>query len=110
MQFPFAHLRNYFPNGHSDEERHRTKEKARDAPPKPLAIGSVTPTGSRRHRHPHARNQARHLPRPAGCAGRRISRGSKGQVFMNVLLLSMPDSFEHMAPVAIRMPNGALTS
>jgi anaerobic magnesium-protoporphyrin IX monomethyl ester cyclase len=34
----------------------------------------------------------------------------KGQVFMNVLLLSMPDSFEHMAPVAIRMPNGALTS
>jgi radical SAM superfamily enzyme YgiQ (UPF0313 family) len=30
--------------------------------------------------------------------------------FMNVLLLSMPDSFEHMPPVAIRMPNGALTS
>ncbi len=29
---------------------------------------------------------------------------------MNVLLLSMPDYFEHMAPVAIRMPNGALTS
>jgi radical SAM superfamily enzyme YgiQ (UPF0313 family) len=29
---------------------------------------------------------------------------------MNVLLLSMPDSFEHMASVAIRMPNGALTS
>ena len=29
---------------------------------------------------------------------------------MNLLLLSMPDSFEHMAPVAIRMPNGALTS
>ena len=29
---------------------------------------------------------------------------------MNVLLLSMPDSFEHIAPVAIRMPNGALTS
>jgi anaerobic magnesium-protoporphyrin IX monomethyl ester cyclase len=29
---------------------------------------------------------------------------------MNVLLLSMPDSFEHMAPIAIRMPNGALTS
>ena len=29
---------------------------------------------------------------------------------MNILLLSMPDSFEHMAPVAIRMPNGALTS
>jgi len=29
---------------------------------------------------------------------------------MNVLLLSMPDSFEHMPVVAIRMPNGALTS
>jgi anaerobic magnesium-protoporphyrin IX monomethyl ester cyclase len=29
---------------------------------------------------------------------------------MNVLLLSMPDSFEHMAPVAIRLPNGALGS
>jgi radical SAM superfamily enzyme YgiQ (UPF0313 family) len=29
---------------------------------------------------------------------------------MNVLLLSMPDSFEHMASVTTRMPNGALTS
>src|SRR5438552_7821735 len=29
---------------------------------------------------------------------------------MNVLLLSMPDSFEHMPSVVIRMPNGALTS
>ena len=29
---------------------------------------------------------------------------------MNVLLLSMPDSFEHMPSVAIRMPNGALSS
>ena len=29
---------------------------------------------------------------------------------MNVLLLSMPDSFEHMPPVAIRIPNGALAS
>src|SRR6059036_956993 len=29
---------------------------------------------------------------------------------MNILLLSMPDSFEHMPSVAIRMPNGALTS
>jgi anaerobic magnesium-protoporphyrin IX monomethyl ester cyclase len=29
---------------------------------------------------------------------------------LNVLLLSMPDSFEHMPPHAIRMPNGALTS
>jgi anaerobic magnesium-protoporphyrin IX monomethyl ester cyclase len=29
---------------------------------------------------------------------------------MNVLLLSMPDSFEHMPELVIRMPNGALTS
>jgi radical SAM superfamily enzyme YgiQ (UPF0313 family) len=29
---------------------------------------------------------------------------------MNVLLFSMPDSFEHMPTVAIRMPNGALSS
>jgi anaerobic magnesium-protoporphyrin IX monomethyl ester cyclase len=29
---------------------------------------------------------------------------------MNILLLSMPDSFEHMPPVAIRIPNGALAS
>ena len=29
---------------------------------------------------------------------------------MNVLLLSMPDSFEHMPPIVVRMPNGGLTS
>ena len=29
---------------------------------------------------------------------------------MNILLLSMPDSFEHMASITMRMPNGALTS
>src|SRR5262249_37618543 len=29
---------------------------------------------------------------------------------MNILLLSMPDSFEHMPSVVVRMPNGALTS
>jgi radical SAM superfamily enzyme YgiQ (UPF0313 family) len=29
---------------------------------------------------------------------------------MNVLLLSMPDYFEHMPPDAIRIPNGALSS
>jgi radical SAM superfamily enzyme YgiQ (UPF0313 family) len=29
---------------------------------------------------------------------------------MNILLLSMPDSFEHMPTIGIRMPNGALTS
>ena len=29
---------------------------------------------------------------------------------MNILLLSMPDSSDHMPSVAIRLPNGALTS
>jgi len=29
---------------------------------------------------------------------------------MNVLLLSMPDSFEHMPALVVRMPNGALSS
>src|SRR5271165_3590324 len=29
---------------------------------------------------------------------------------LNILLLSMPDSFEHMPTVAVRMPNGGLTS
>ena len=29
---------------------------------------------------------------------------------MNVLLFSMPDSFEHMPPIVVRMPNGALAS
>ncbi len=29
---------------------------------------------------------------------------------MKILLLSMPDSFEHMPTVAVRMPNGALCS
>jgi len=29
---------------------------------------------------------------------------------MQILLLSMPDSFEHTAPVTMRMPNGALAS
>jgi anaerobic magnesium-protoporphyrin IX monomethyl ester cyclase len=29
---------------------------------------------------------------------------------MNILLLSMPDSFEHTPTVCIRMPKGALTS
>ena len=32
------------------------------------------------------------------------------EAHVNVLLLSMPDSFEHMPTVAIRMPNGALSS
>src|ERR1700739_214931 len=29
---------------------------------------------------------------------------------MNILLFSMPDSFEHMPTIAVRMPNGALAS
>ncbi len=29
---------------------------------------------------------------------------------MQILLLSMPDSFEHTPAIAIRMPNGALAS
>src|SRR5437867_13040923 len=29
---------------------------------------------------------------------------------MNLLLVSMPDSFEHMPTVGIRMPNGALSA
>src|SRR5215831_7031679 len=29
---------------------------------------------------------------------------------MKILLFSMPDSFEHMPTIGIRMPNGALTS
>jgi len=36
--------------------------------------------------------------------------GSEKVTSVNVLLLSMPDSFEHMPSLAIRMPNGALTS
>src|SRR5499427_2193224 len=37
-------------------------------------------------------------------------RTNAGGTPMNILLFSMPDSFEHMPPIAIRMPNGALTS
>src|ERR1700681_2892772 len=44
-----------------------------------------------------------------GCAQPVSSLSTQGSS-MNVLLLSMPDSFEHMPPVAVRMPNGALTS
>src|SRR5215470_16635414 len=39
-----------------------------------------------------------------------VPLGQATKTFMNVLLLSMPDYFEHMPPVAVRMPNGALTS
>src|SRR6266581_2265106 len=41
------------------------------------------------------------------CTGRAFAIRGNG---MNILLLSMPDYFEHMPPVAVRMPNGALTS
>jgi len=34
----------------------------------------------------------------------------RDEVAMHVLLLSMPDAFEHMPAVAVRMPNGALAS
>src|ERR1700723_2095209 len=48
---------------------------------------------------------------PTACCRRYLGRqpviGGSG---MNILLLSMPDSFEHMPTVAVRMPNGALTS
>src|SRR3954463_178514 len=43
------------------------------------------------------------------CAGA-VSRGTCKGPAVNILLLSMPDSFEHMPPIAVRMPNGALTS
>src|SRR5438552_2495748 len=51
-----------------------------------------------------------------GRTGRNASRASRpertdrGGVPMKILLFSMPDSFEHMPTIAIRMPNGALTS
>src|SRR5829696_643401 len=47
------------------------------------------------------------------CASLRIvhyTRGRTGGAIVNVLLFSMPDSFEHMPSLAIRMPNGALAS
>src|SRR3954467_4826345 len=40
---------------------------------------------------------------------KRTHPASPPSTAMNILLLSMPDSFEHMPTVAIRMPNGALT-
>jgi anaerobic magnesium-protoporphyrin IX monomethyl ester cyclase len=41
---------------------------------------------------------------------RTISAYAHGRPAMNILLLSMPDSFEHTATVTMRMPNGALGS
>src|SRR5687768_10186193 len=41
--------------------------------------------------------------------GSRIQRPIS-EVCVYVLLLSIPDSFEHTPPVAMRMPNGALAS
>jgi anaerobic magnesium-protoporphyrin IX monomethyl ester cyclase len=46
----------------------------------------------------------------AGHNNARAFESRSGGTAMNILLFSMPDSFEHMPPVAIRMPNGALTS
>src|SRR5205823_7569599 len=40
----------------------------------------------------------------------RPEQANAGAAPMNILLFSMPDSFEHMPTIAIRMPNGALTS
>src|ERR1039458_3452056 len=45
----------------------------------------------------------------AKLSGRGDHRFSRSRA-MNVLLLSMPDSFEHMPTVAVRMPNVALCS
>jgi anaerobic magnesium-protoporphyrin IX monomethyl ester cyclase len=42
------------------------------------------------------------LPARSGAAAREVA--------MQVLLLSMPDSFEHMPALTVRMPNGALAS
>ena len=48
------------------------------------------------------------LTSPVWPAARRDIVNSEAH--MNVLLLSMPDSFEHMPPIVVRMPNGALSS
>src|SRR5947199_3114101 len=50
-----------------------------------------------------------HLRRRRISALRQFESSARG-IGMNVLLLSMPDSFEHMPEIVIRMPNGALTS
>src|SRR5437870_9463083 len=50
-----------------------------------------------------------HLRRRRISALRQFESSARG-IGMNVLLLSMPDSFEHMPSIVIRMPNGALTS
>src|SRR5262249_57325040 len=50
----------------------------------------------------HARLQRRDAPR------QRASSRAEDQ--MKVLLLSMPDSFEHTPSMSMRMPNGALAS
>ena len=41
---------------------------------------------------------------------RNAARGTRNSVPCNVLLLSMPDSFEHTPSLTMRMPNGALAS
>src|SRR5262249_24384320 len=44
------------------------------------------------------------------CATTVLAALREGGVPMNILLFSMPDSFEHMPAFAIRLPNGTLTS
>jgi len=46
----------------------------------------------------------------AVAVGLSMSARERAKSCMNVLLLSMPDYFEHMPPDAIRIPNGALSS
>src|SRR5262245_12663870 len=43
-------------------------------------------------------------------SGNSVSGNSRDNPPMRILLLSMPDSFEHTPTIAIRMPNGALGS
>src|SRR5579871_1874943 len=48
--------------------------------------------------------------RPIVGATAKVVSSNAGVRVMNVLLLSMPDSFEHTPAMTIRMPNGALAS
>src|SRR5260370_1461012 len=50
--------------------------------------------------------EGRSTSRPGTYSSGRVPR----EIVMKILLVSMPDSFEHMPTVGIRMPNGALSS
>src|SRR5260370_3450111 len=50
--------------------------------------------------------EGRSTSRPGTYSSGRVAR----EIVMKILLVSMPDSFEHMPTVGIRMPNGALSS